>query len=546
MLKVCQMSRWRRRWASPSPMRSLARTGPDCFSENASGASCQTRRWALRLHLTSNASSIGRDALSPLALPSRAPAVDLRASRLDPYTRGVSVHAGPAPGDANALIPLIAAAITRFGKAHAPERRRARGVVMNPQAWLSLSRVLVGGLMAVVIAALSAGCRDATTAAAEPLPVVEIEPVIEQDVPIYGVWVGTTVGYVTAQIRARVSGYLMRQNYKEGTLVKTGDVLFEIDPRTYEFAERQARAALLLAESQLEQSRAQVAQAEADLARAEATQKRSELDVARYAPLAGSGAVTQQEVDNAVQTDSANAAMVKAAAANVANARAGVSRTQADIERLRAALGDAQLNTGWTKVLSPITGIAGIKNANIGDLIEASTPLTTISQLDPIYVQIAISEQEYLRWSRRGATERLRDLGIILADGTTYPHRGTAEILDRDVGRTTGTINLRGVFPNPGELLRPGQFVKVRAVVDLKKDAILVPQRAVQDMQGIHQVAVVGADETVDVRKVQLGQRVGSFWIVEQGVKPGERVVVEGLDKVRAGAKVKLTVAEIR
>jgi len=337
---------------------------------------------------------------------------------------------------------------------------------MNPQASraVSLSRVLVGGLMAVVIAALSAGCRETTQAAAEPPPAVEIEPVTEQDVPIYGDWVGTTVGYVTAQIRARVSGYLMRQNYKEGTLVKPGDVLFEIDPRTYEFSEHQARAALLLAESQLEQSRAQVAQAEADLARAEATQKRSELDVARYAPLAGSGAVTQQEVDNAVQTDSANVAMVKAAAANVANARAGVSRTQADIERLRAALGDAQLKTGWTKVLSPITGIAGIKNANIGDLIEASTPLTTISQLDPIYVQIAISEQEYLRWSRRGATERLRDLGIILADGTTYPHRGTAVILDREVGRTTGTINLRGVFPNPGELLRPGQFVKGRAV----------------------------------------------------------------------------------
>ena len=418
---------------------------------------------------------------------------------------------------------------------------RASGVIA-----VSLSHVLLGGLLIVMIVALSAGCRQPTEAASEPLPAVEIEPAAEQDVPIYGEWVGTTVGYVTAQIRARVSGYLMRQNYKEGTLVKAGDVLFEIDPRTYEFAEHQARAALLLAESQLEQSRAQVAQAEADLARAEATQKRSELDVARYAPLAGSGAVTQQEVDNAVQTDSANVAMVKAAAANVANARAGVSRTQADIERLRAALGDAQLNTGWTKVLAPITGIAGIKNANIGDLIEASTPLTTISKLDPIYVQIAISEQEYLRWSQRGATERLRDLRIVLADGTTYPHRGTAEILDRDVGRTTGTINLRGVFPNPGELLRPGQFVKVRAVVDLKKDAILVPQRAVQDLQGIHQVAVVGADETVDVRKVQLGQRVGSFWIVEQGVKPGERVVVEGLDKVRAGAKVKLTVAEIR
>jgi len=421
----------------------------------------------------------------------------------------------------------------------------------NRASWvvaMSLSRVLFGGLLMVMIAALSAGCRGSTEAASEAPPAVEVQAVVEKDVSIHGEWVGTTVGYVTAHIRARVSGYLMRQTYREGTLVKAGDVLFEIDPRTYEFAERQARAALLLAESQLEQARAQVAQAEADLARAEATQKRSELDVARYAPLAGSGAVTQQEVDNAVQTDAANLAAVKAARANLASAQAGVSRTRADIERMRAALADAQLNIGWTKVTSPIAGIAGIKNANIGDLIETSTPLTTVSQLDPIYVQIALSEQEYLRWGRRGsvggATERLRDLEIVLADGTTYPHRGTAEILDREVGRTTGTINLRGVFPNPGEFLRPGQFVKVRAVIDLRKDALLVPQRAVQDLQGIHQVAVVGADDTVDLRKIQLGQQVGVLSIVEQGVNPGERVVVGGLDKVKAGAKVRPTVVE--
>ncbi len=370
----------------------------------------------------------------------------------------------------------------------------------------------------------------------------------EQDVPISGEWVGTPVGYVTAQIRARVSGYLMRQSYKEGTPVKAGDLLFEIDPRTYEFAERQARAALLLAESQLEQAKAQVAQAEADLASAEATQQKSALDVARYVPLAGSGAVTQQEVDNAVQTNAANLAAVKAARASLANAQAGVSRTQADIERLRAALADAQLNVGWTKVISPITGIAGIKNANIGDLITTSTTLTEISQMDPIYVQFPVSEQEYLRWSRRGTLaggpNGPRDLELTLADGTTYPHRGTVEILDRQVGITTGTINIRGVFPNAGHLLRPGQYGKVRAVIDLKKDALLIPQRAVQDLQGIHQVAVVGADETVDVRKVELGPRVGALWIVEHGLNPGERVVVAGLDKVRAGLKVKPTVAE--
>jgi membrane fusion protein, multidrug efflux system len=416
---------------------------------------------------------------------------------------------------------------------------------------VSLSRVLVGGLMAVAIAALSAGCREATKAAAAPPPTVEVELVTEKDVPIYGEWVGTTVGYVTAQIRARASGYLMRQNYNEGTLVKAGDVLFEIDARTYQLAERQAGAALRLVESQLEQANAQVAQAEADLARAEATQKRSELDVARYAPLAGSGAVTQQEVDNAVQTDSANVAMVKAAAANVANTKAGVSRTQADIERLRAALADAQLNTSWTKLISPITGIAGIKNANIGDLIETSTPLTTVSQVDPIYVQFPVSEQEYLRLRQRGPVdggdrERQYDLEITLADGASYHHRGTVAILDRAVGQTTGTISIRGVFPNPGDLLRPGQYAKVRAVIDTKKGALLIPQRAVQDLQGVHQVAVVGADEIVDLRKVQVGERVGPLWIVEQGLKPGERVVVEGLDKVKAGAKVTPTVAESR
>src|SRR2546427_6901528 len=284
--------------------------------------------------------------------------------------------------------------------AHAP-RGASTGMAMREH--VSLSRTVVGVLLIVGIAGLSTGCRQPTPAAAAPPPTVEIEPVTEQDVPIYGEWVGTTVGYVTAQIRARVSGYLLRQTYKEGTLVKAGDLLFEIDPRTYEFAERQARAALRLAESQLVQAHAQIAQAEADLASAEATQQKSALDVARYVPLAGSGAVTQQEVDNAGQTNAANLAAVKAARANLANAQAGVTRTQADIERLRAALGDAQLNTGWTKVLSPITGIAGIKNANIGDLIESSTPLTTVSQLNPIYVQIAISEQEYLRLSRRGS-----------------------------------------------------------------------------------------------------------------------------------------------
>jgi RND family efflux transporter MFP subunit len=403
----------------------------------------------------------------------------------------------------------------------------------------------LASLLTLMTTALSTGCRDAKPAAAAPPPAVEVASVAEQDVDIYGEWVGNTVGYVTAQIRARVSGYLVRQAYKEGAVVSAGDVLFEIDSRPYVFAERQARASLLQAESQLEQARAQIAQAEADLARAEATQKRSELDAARYVSLVATGAVPQQDVDNAVQTHAANQAAVKAARASVANAQAGVPRTQADIERLRAALSDAELNVGWTKLLSPITGIAGIKNANVGDLIDTSTALTTVSQLDPIYVQFPVSEQEYLRWRRRGPLsgrdgEGWRDLEVTLADGTTYPHPGTAEILDREVGTTTGTINMRGVFPNPGNLLRPGQYAKVRAAIERKTGALLIPQQAVQDLQGTQQVAVVGAGDTVDVRKVRLGPRVGPRWIVEEGLKPGERVVVAGFDKVRAGAPVKV------
>ena len=409
-----------------------------------------------------------------------------------------------------------------------------------------VERTLLGSL--VVIAALTAGCRDRSIAAGPPPPpVVKVEPVVEKDVPIYGEWVGTTVGYVTAQISARVSGYLVSQTYKEGTRVKAGDLLFEIDPRPYQIAVEQARAQLLQTESQLEQSKAQVAQAEADVARAEANQKKTELDVGRYSPLAERGSISQQELDNAVQANLANLASLKAAQASLANAQAGVPRTRADIAQARAVLDNAQLNHSWAKVFSPVTGIAGIKNANIGDLISASTVLTTVSQVDPIYVQFPVSEQEYLRLRQRGPLgdgERQRDLEITLADGTTYAHRGTIAILDRAVGTTTGTISIRAVFPNPGDLLRPGQYAKVRAVIDTKKGALLIPQRAVQNVQGVHQVAVVGADETVDLRKVHVGERVGPLWIIQQGLKPGERVIVEGIDRVKAGQKVKPTAAE--
>jgi membrane fusion protein (multidrug efflux system) len=408
---------------------------------------------------------------------------------------------------------------------------------------MHVSKIGVRAFLIAAVAVSAAGCKEAPKATVRPPEPVKVAPVIQRDVPIYGEWVGTTVGYVTAQIRARVSGYLVSQNYKEGTVVKTGALLFQIDPRQYQNTVNQARAQLRTAESQLDQARATVAQSEADVTKAEANQKKTELEVARYTPLAGRGSVSQQELDNTVQNNEANLAALQAARANVVNAKAGVSKAQADIARAQATLDEALLNLSWTKITSPINGIAGLKNVDIGDSIATSTILTTVSQVNPIYVQVGISEQEYLKWKQRPASaadvDKKNDLEILLSDGTTYAHRGTAEIVDRQVGVTTGTISVRGVFPNPGDLLRPGQFAKVRAVVDQRMGALLVPQRAVREVQGDFEVGVVGPDDTVALRKVRVGERTGSLWIIAQGLKPGDRVIVEGLDKVRSGEKVK-------
>src|SRR3989441_1505963 len=430
-------------------------------------------------------------------------------------------------------------------------------------------------LIIVMAAALAAGCRDTSGAAGPPpAPVVKVEPVVERDVPITFEYVGTLVGYINAQIRARVSGHLVSQNYKEGALVKSGDLLFQVDPRPFQTAADQADARLQLAESQLSQAKAQVGasqaqveqalatvvQAEAQVKRAEATQRQTELDVGRYTPLAQRGSVSQQELDNAVQSNLANLAGVAASRAAVLNSQASVSQARAAVEKAqadvktqeaniaaaRAALADARLNLGYTEVLSPIAGVAGFRGANIGDFVgpSDSTPLTTVSQVDPIYAQFPISEQRALtvlrRWAADPSEPRRLELQLILADGTVYSHPGRAAALDRQVDVTSGTVLARGVFPNPGNLLRPGQYAKVRAVVEVKKAALLIPQRAVQDVQGIHQVAVVRADDTVDIRTVKVDVRVGSLWTVTEGLKPGERVVVEGGDRVRGGQKVRL------
>jgi membrane fusion protein (multidrug efflux system) len=430
-------------------------------------------------------------------------------------------------------------------------------------------------VLLVALAVGVAGCGDRSGAAAPPpLPVVKVEPVVERDVPISSEWVGTLVGYISAQIRARVAGHLVSQDYREGSFVRTGELLFQVDPRPFQTALDQADARLRLAESQLSQARAQVSasqaqveqakasvvQYEAQVKRAEATQRQTELDVARYAPLAQRGSVSQQELDNAVQSNLANLAAVAAARATVLNAQASVTQAQAALEKARAdvetqqaniaaaraALADAGLNLGYTKVSSPIDGIAGFRGANIGDFVGPSdaTALTTVSQVNPIYAEFPISEQRALavfrRWDADPRAPRDIELELILADGSVYPTRGRAAALDRQVDVTTGTVLARGVFPNPGNVLRPGQYAKVRAVVEVRKSALMIPQRAVQDVQGIHQVAVVRPDETVDVRTVKVDVRVGSLWMIAEGLKPGERVIVEGADRVRAGQKVRL------
>src|SRR5215471_12108869 len=437
-----------------------------------------------------------------------------------------------------------------------------------------LLRVSLVGLIGLVVIA-AAGCGDASRATAPPpAPVVKVEPVVERDVPISVEYVGTLVGSINAQIRARVAGHLVSQNYSEGSPVKAGDLLFQVDARPFQAAADQADAKLNLAESQLSQAKAQVtasqaqveqavakvAQDEAQVKRSEADQRRTELDVGRFTPLAERGSVSQQELDNAVQSNQANLAAVAAARAAVQNSQASVSQARAALERsqadvktqeaniaaARASLADARLNLGYTKVLSPIAGVAGFRGANIGDYVgpSDSTPLTTVSQVDPIYAEFPVSEQRALTVLRRWAADpnelnRLQ-LQLILADGTVYSRPGRAAALDRQVDVTSGTVLARAIFPNPGNLLRPGQYAKVKAVVEVKKNALLIPQRAVQDVQGIRQVAVIRPDDTVDIRKVKVDVQVGSLWTVTEGLKPGERVIVEGGDRVRAGQKVRL------
>jgi RND family efflux transporter MFP subunit len=372
-------------------------------------------------------------------------------------------------------------------------------------------------------------------------PGVEVVQVIQKDVPVYREWIGTLDGMVNAEIKAQVTGYLLKQVYTEGSEVTAGQPLFEIDPRPFRAALDQAKATLAQGEGRLAEANGQLLEAQAQVLRSEANQGRTQLDVNRYTPLAKAGGVTEQDLDNAVQANLAAKAEVEAAKAKVETGKASIVSAKAAVAAGKAAVVTAELNLGFTKIVSPIAGIAGVANAQIGNLVNAGGDrLTTVSTMDPIKVYFTASEQAYLSYLRahpspteREARRVQLDLELVLADGNVYPRRGRILFVDREVDPKTGAIRLAGVFPNPANELRPGQYGRVRAILEIRKNALLVPQRSVIELQGGYQVAVVGSGNKVSIRSVMVGDRSGPMWVIEEGLKPGETVIAEGLQRVR-------------
>ncbi len=347
-------------------------------------------------------------------------------------------------------------------------------------------------------------CNKSQATTAAPAPEVEVAMVETRDVPVYGEWVATLDGYVNAEIRPQVSGYIIRQNYKEGSLVHKGQALFEIDPRPFQ---------------------ATLDRAKGDLAQAQAQLGKATLDVERDTPLAEGKAIAKSQLDNEIQ------------------ARLGA---QAAVESAKAAVEQAELNLEWTKVTSLVDGIAGIAQVQIGNLVGANSVLTSVSQVDPIKAFFPINEHEYLIAQSKGnatsSNHTIRFYGtsieLILTDGRIYPQKGRVLLADRQVDPGTGTIRIVAAFPNPGNILRPGQYGRVRVQTSMKRDALLIPQSAVAQSQGSYQVAVVGNDHRVSMRTVKPGATVGAMWVIDEGLKPGEQVAAEGPQKIKEGTLV--------
>lgn len=415
------------------------------------------------------------------------------------------------------------------------------------------------GIILIVAVVMARDRRPAQKPAA-PLE-VDVVQVKQEDVPLYSEWIGTTDGMVNADIRAQAPGYLLRRNYTEGAFVRQGQLLFEIDPRPLEAVLNQARADLSRAEAQLgqavtqvDQAQAQLSQSNSQLLQAEANQRKTQLDVNKFTPLFAQKAVTQQDLDNAVQSNEAAKAQVDAArsqikanAAAVATAKAAIVAAQAQVKSSQAVVRTAELNLGFTRIVSPIDGIAGIATAQVGDLVNPTSGiLTTVSTVDPIRVYFTVSEQEYLAYVKKNPTpaalaaaEKQLELQLFLADGTTYPQVGRFYIADRQVDSQTGAIRVAAVFPNSENILRPGQYARVRAATSVQENALLVPQRAVSQLQGLYRVAVIGSDNKVAIRSIKPGPAFGQSLVVLDGLKAGETVLVDGTQRVTPGMTVK-------
>jgi RND family efflux transporter MFP subunit len=397
-------------------------------------------------------------------------------------------------------------------------------------------------LLSAVSFQLTSCGRTSARAAGPTPPEVEVVTVEQRDIPIYREWIGTLDGLVNAAIRAQATGYLLTQDYSEGSFVRKGQLLFQIDPRPLQAAVDQARGQLAQAKGQLAQAQAQHQQSEAQLASAEANQRKAQFDEDRYTPLAKEHAVTQQDLDNAVQNNISAKAQVKVATSQVEAAKAQIQAASAAVEAAQAAHEAANVNLGFTKLYSPIDGIAGNAQIQIGNLVGPSSPnpVTTVSTLDPIKVTFAVSEQEYLRLSQQyKPTDPTPPLELILANGTVYPHQGKYAFAGRQVNQSTGAIEATGLFPNPGNILRPGQYGKVRVAVETLHGALLVRQQAVSELQGSYQVAAVDGNDTVTIKPIHVGDQIGSLWVVRDGLNPGERVIVDGVQKVGPGMRVK-------
>ncbi|MFL6229197.1 MAG: efflux RND transporter periplasmic adaptor subunit [Pyrinomonadaceae bacterium] len=404
---------------------------------------------------------------------------------------------------------------------------------------------------------MNAGCakKDAAKSAAPPpVPTVVVAEVAQRTVPIYSEFVGQTKAHETVELRARVEGVLQKIYFREGERVGRGQLLFTIDKQPFQAALQSAKATLAKAEADLAQSRQRtdVLKAQAEVADAEAVLSKTEQDLRRIRPLAEQKAVTELELDAAIAAEKSAKANVDARQANVTNLEGSVKytieRAAAEVSAAKARVTQAGLDLSYCDIYSPISGIIGFKNVDAGNLVGRgdATLLATVSSSEPLLVDFNLSEVEYLNLTNPGAGKAKgnRKIEMILSDESTHPYPGALKVLDRTVDPQTGTMKIEVSFPNPHSYLRPGQFARVRAEVEMRENAILVPQRAIQELQGAKTVMVVDDQNKVSLRTVSVGDKSDNYLIVLQGLNPGERVIVEGMQKVRPGGEVKLSAGE--